>query len=104
MYITDNFAKKKISYFLLGFCLTASIFLALNIIPSFYLLYKIENQNLAIIKEALQTPQKNAEIYKYEIPFSQYHAILNPAENKDFHINSEMAKYYGLNSIVAKKK
>ncbi len=38
------------------------------------------------------------------IPFKQYHAILSPGANKDFHINIEMAKYYGLNSIVAKKK
>ncbi len=87
LYITDNFAKKKVSYFILGCGLIISSVLAFNIIPSFYYLHKIENQNLVIIKEALQTPQKNAEIYRYEVPFSQYHAILNPSENKEFHVN-----------------
>jgi len=104
LYITDNFAKNKLTYFILGCSLIISSVLAFNIIPSFYYLHKIENQNLIIIKEALQTPQKNAEIYGYEIPFGKYHAILNPSENKEFHVNIEMAKYYGLNSIVAKKQ
>ncbi len=104
LYITDNFSKKKVSYFILGCGLIISSVLAFNIIPSFYYLHKIENQNLVIIEEALQTPQKNAEIYRYEVPFSQYHAILNPSENKEFHVNVEMSKYYGLSSIVVKKQ
>ena len=81
----------------------AGFAVSLKTIPSFYQLYQINNKNLGIIKETLQTIDKNAEIYAYyDISMKPYHAILNITKDENFHINAEMAKYYGLNSIRLK--
>lgn len=105
VYITDNFSKKTVVFVILILFSAGAAAASLKIVPSFYYLYMINAENLKIIKESLKTPYKHAEIYKYDdIPLKQYHAILSPGANKDFHINIEMAKYYGLNSIVAKKQ
>lgn len=102
LYITDNFTKKIQTYLILVIILITGFFISLKIIPSFYQLYQINNKNLALIAEALQTPEKNAQIYDYDISMKQYHAILNINKDENFHINKEMAKYYGLNSIKLK--
>ncbi|GAB1401394.1 hypothetical protein MASR1M68_03050 [Elusimicrobiota bacterium] len=103
LYITDNFTKKIQTYLILGIILITALLMSVKIIPSFYQLYQINNKNLALIAEALQTPEKNARIYDYDISMKQYHAILNANEDENFHINKEMAKYYGLNSIKLKE-
>jgi hypothetical protein len=103
LYITDNFTKKIQTYIILSIFFITGFAVSLKIIPSFYQLYQINNKNMEIIKEALQTIDKNAEIYGYDdISMKPYHAILNITEDKNFHINAEMAKYYGLNSIRLK--
>ncbi|MDD5022080.1 MAG: DUF6056 family protein, partial [Endomicrobiaceae bacterium] len=61
LYITDNFTKKIQTYFVLGIILVTGFAVSLKIIPSFYQLYQINNKNLAIIEEALQTKDKNAQ-------------------------------------------
>lgn len=102
LYITDNFTKKIQTYLIFSIILTTSFLASLKIIPSFYQLYQINNKNLVLIEEALKTPEKSAQIYDYDISMKPYHAILNIKEDENFHINMEMAKYYGLNSIKLK--
>lgn len=102
LYITDNFTKKIQTYLIVSIILITGFLVSLKIIPSFYQMYQINNKNLALIEEALHTPEKNAQIYDYDISIKPYHAILNIKEDKNFHINKEMAKYYGLNSIKLK--